>query len=69
MTEYNSTKQIQLLTGDEVAKILRISRAYAYRLMQQGIIPTVRLGRSVRVSYESLSLFIRENSRQHQLDH
>ena len=62
MTEYNFPTQIQLLTGDEVAKILRISRAYAYRLMQRGTIPTVRLGRSVRVSYESLSLFIRDNS-------
>ncbi|MEW6406633.1 MAG: helix-turn-helix domain-containing protein [Chloroflexota bacterium] len=51
-----------LLKGDEVARILNISRSQAYKLMQQGEIPTVRIGRSVRVRYESLWNFIEENT-------
>jgi excisionase family DNA binding protein len=34
-----------LLKAVEVAEILSISRAYAYRLMQQGEIRTVAIGR------------------------
>lgn len=52
----------RLLKGDEVARILNISRSQAYKLMQQGEIPTVRIGRSVRVRYESLWKFIEENT-------
>jgi len=52
----------RLLKGDEVARILNISRSQAYKLMQQGEIPTVRIGRSVRVRYESLWSFIEENT-------
>lgn len=52
----------RLLKGDEVARILNISRSQAYKLMQQGEIPTIRIGRSVRVRYESLWSFIEENT-------
>jgi len=52
----------RLLKGDEVARILNISRSQAYKLMQQGQIPTVRIGRSVRVRHESLWTFIEENT-------
>jgi len=52
----------RLLKGDEVARILNISRSQAYKLMQHGGIPTVRIGRSVRVRYESLWKFIEENT-------
>ena len=38
-----------MLTVPEVAKTMRISRAAAYRLVELGTIPSVRLGRSVRV--------------------
>ena len=63
MSERNISKPIQLFTGEEVAQILRISRAYAYRLMQRGVIPTIRLGRRVLVSQTSLLEFIQENSK------
>ncbi len=63
MFEQNNSLPIQLLTGEEVAKILRISRAYAYQLMRRGDIPTIRLGRRVRVSYDSLVKFIQENNK------
>jgi excisionase family DNA binding protein len=63
MSERNFPKPIQLFTGEEVAQILRISRAYAYRMMQRGDIPTIRLGRRVLVTQTSLLEFIQENSK------
>ncbi len=54
----------KLLRGDDVAEILNVSRAFAYRLMAQGEIPTVRLGRSVRVRPNDLDQFL-ENSVHH----
>ena len=50
-----------LLTGDEVAKSLNISRTYAYLLMRRGEIPTVHLGRSVRVRSADLENYISSN--------
>jgi excisionase family DNA binding protein len=50
-----------LLKGDDVAKILNISRPYAFRLIRQGRIPAIRLGRSVRVRRMDLEAFITAN--------
>lgn len=50
-----------LLTGTEVANLLKVSRSFAYFLMKSGQIPTVRLGRSCRVRPRDLADFI-ENS-------
>ncbi len=50
----------KLLKGKEVAQALNVSRALAYRLMAECEIPTVRLGRSVRVRPEDLEQFISE---------
>ncbi len=54
----------RLLRGEQVADILNCSRAHAFRLMQHGHIPTVKIGRSVRVRPEDLDEFIRSNIRQ-----
>ena len=51
-----------LLKGTEVAQILSISRALAYRLMAQGQITSVRFGRTVRVKPEDLEIFIQRNT-------
>lgn len=50
-----------LYKAAEVAERLGISRAFAYKLMRQGQITSVRIGRSIRVRPEDLSLFIKEN--------
>lgn len=55
---YNTT----FLTGKEVAAILKISKALAYRLLANGDIPSVRFGRTVRVKQEDLEKFIAKNS-------
>jgi len=56
------TDQPALLTVEEVARFLRISRAKAYELAAQGGIPTVRMGRSVRVRRDRLEAWLDERS-------
>jgi excisionase family DNA binding protein len=47
-----------LLTAAQVVKILMISKSNAYRLIQQGEIPSIRIGQSVRVREEDLEEFV-----------
>ena len=51
----------KLLKAEEVAALLSISRSFAYSLMQSGQLPTVHLGRSVRVRPEDLEEFVQLN--------
>lgn len=52
----------KLLKATEVAKILGISKTSAYRLMQTGEIPSVRIGQSiVRVRPADLQRYIEAN--------
>ena len=51
----------KLLKGNEVARLLNVSRSFAYLLMQTGDIPTVRLGRSIRVRPRDLVEYIEGN--------
>jgi excisionase family DNA binding protein len=53
-----------LLRGEEVAELLNISRALAYRWMAAGILPVVRVpgGRSVRVPQRALLNWIETNT-------
>lgn len=58
----NVFKIYTLLKAKEVAKILKISRAMAYTLMQRGEIPTVRIGKARRVRPEDLIKYIESNT-------
>ena len=51
----------RLLKAVEIAEILNISRAMAYRLMQTRKIPTVRIGSARRVRPVDLHNYIQEN--------
>jgi excisionase family DNA binding protein len=55
--DLNST----LLRATEVARILNVSRAMAYQLMQRGEIRTVRIGAARRVRREDLNRYIETN--------
>ncbi len=48
-----------LLTGTEVAQRLRISRAKVYMLIQRGEIPSVKMGRNVRIRQRDMEEYIR----------
>lgn len=51
----------KLLTATEVASILGISRSFSYQLIHRGIIPSVRIGRSVRVRPTDVESYIKQN--------
>lgn len=53
--------ETRLLRANDVAKILNISRPLAYRLMQTGKLPTIRINSSVRVRLEDLEGYIQAN--------
>ena len=50
--------ETKLLRATEVAQILNVSRAFAYRLMQQGKIRTVVIAKTRRVRPSDLQAFI-----------
>jgi excisionase family DNA binding protein len=51
----------KLLTARDISRVLQISISFAYHLMRTGQIPTVRLGRAVRVRPQDLDKYL--NSR------
>jgi excisionase family DNA binding protein len=53
-------KQHEYLKVPEVAEVLRIARSRAYELVGEGEIPSVRIGRSVRVSRRELERWLEE---------
>ncbi len=48
----------EYLKVPEVAKVLRIARSRAYELVGSGEIPSIRIGRSVRVSRRELDRWL-----------
>ena len=52
----------RLLRAADVQAQLNMSRAKVYRLMQLNILPTVRIGGSVRVPRRALFKWIEENT-------
>jgi excisionase family DNA binding protein len=48
----------RLLKAEEVARRLAIGKATAYMLMAAGQLPTIRIGKSVRVSERALNEWI-----------
>jgi excisionase family DNA binding protein len=50
------------LTAIEIAQMLKISKALAYRLISRGEISSVRFGRTVRIPKAALEKFIAEKS-------
>jgi excisionase family DNA binding protein len=53
-------EQHEYLKVPEVAVVLRIARSRAYELVADGEIPSVRIGRSVRVSRRELERWLEE---------
>ena len=49
---------MKLLRIDDVAELLDVSRARAYELVREGLLPVVRLGRQVRVDPNKLEAWL-----------
>ena len=58
-----STEADQVLTIPEVADLLKLSRAQVYALTARGDIPSVRIGRSVRVRRDRLEHWLDRQER------
>jgi len=50
----------ELLKPDEMADVLKISRAKAYTMLRRDELPTVRIGRLVRVRRSDLERYIHD---------
>ncbi|HYF93115.1 MAG TPA: helix-turn-helix domain-containing protein [Symbiobacteriaceae bacterium] len=61
MSKTNSVEPM-LLTVPEVALALRIARSRAYELVAQGVFPSVKIGKSVRVPRISLQTWVDLNT-------
>jgi excisionase family DNA binding protein len=61
MNKRSSNPIDKLLKATEIARILNISRAMAYRLIQTGEIRSVRIGAARRVRPEDLAAYIETN--------
>ena len=53
-----SEQHHEYLKVPEVAEVLRIARSRAYELVADGEIPSVRIGRSIRVSRRELDSWL-----------
>ncbi len=49
---------MRTLTVPEVAEILRVPRLHVYRLVREGKLPAVRVGRWVRVPEDALRVWV-----------
>ncbi|MBI4506294.1 MAG: helix-turn-helix domain-containing protein [Chloroflexi bacterium] len=53
-----------LLKVEDAAKFLSLGRSKTYELIQQGILPVVRVGRSVRVPTAALRAWVERQAEQ-----
>jgi excisionase family DNA binding protein len=51
----------KLLKPSEVAALLGVSKSFIYHLLQTGVIPVVRLGRTCRIRPQDLVEYIEKN--------
>lgn len=59
------TDSPDLLTVDEVADLLRIGRNQAYQAVHSGEIPSIRLGRSIRIPKAGLERLLAARPSEH----
>lgn len=52
---------MKLLTVSETAEILKLSNYQVYTLIKKGILPSVRIGKSIRIIQDDLEQWIRTN--------
>ena len=61
MKNKKKEKEIEILTVDEVADFLRLSKVTIYRLINSGELPAYKIGASWRISKSDLGRFINQH--------
>ena len=56
---HGDMSDVKFLTVAEVATMMRVSKMTVYRLVHNGELPAVRVGRSFRVSEEDVNEYLR----------
>lgn len=51
-----------LLTVDEIAADLRVSRMTIYRLVHAGALPSLRIGRTIRIRRSAYATYLRQEA-------
>ncbi len=54
----NKKEEIEVLTVEEVANLLKLSKITIYRLIKTGEIPAYKIGASWRINKKDLELYI-----------
>ena len=60
-TNERSLAEVRFLTVAEVAAIMRVSKMTVYRLVHNGELPAIRVGRSFRVMEQAVHDYLRES--------
>ena len=60
-TSENSLGDVKFLTVAEVASVMRVSKMTVYRLVHNGDLPAVRVGRSFRVPEQAVHDYLRDS--------
>jgi excisionase family DNA binding protein len=53
-----SFREARFVTVNEVARLMRISKMTVYRMIQQGELPAVRIGRGYRIREEDVHRYL-----------
>jgi excisionase family DNA binding protein len=53
-----SFREARFVTANEVARLMRISKMTVYRIIQQGELPAVRVGRGYRIREEDVRRYL-----------
>ena len=53
--------EVQFLTVEEVASIMRVSKMTVYRMVHAGELPAIRVGRSFRVPEDEVHKYLRSS--------
>lgn len=61
MVEDRPVPEMSFMTVAEVAALMRVSKMTVYRLVHQGDLPAVRVGRSFRVPREAVDAYLRDS--------
>jgi excisionase family DNA binding protein len=59
----NAEEDLQLLSVDEVCKVLGMGKSWVYRMLRSGEVPSVKLGGSVKVMRADLEEFLLKHRR------